>query len=545
MTYKSLQDKLDHVGDPIEMLRNSQMGPYVYPIPAEFSNWRDEQRAWRETVALMDQSFHMTDLYVEGPDTVKLLSYLGINGFANFGRNKAKQFVVCNHDGYVIGDCILLGLEDDKVNLVGRPPVPNWVQFNAESGNHRVTVTRDERTVSNTKPRRTFRFELQGPNAMSLLRKLNGGPLSEIAFFGMGETKIAGRMVRALRHGMGGAPGLEFWGPSEEGPEIKAAILEAGKEFGLRQVGGRAYGSVAIESGWIPSPLPSIYAGDRMRPYREWLKAESFEGVSSLGGSFEGQKVEDYYFTPWDLDYGRLIRFDRDFMGGEALAEMAKQPQRSAGVSSHRVSQVIAGWLWWWCGRWVLELPLALYRRANGDPVALHNRCPHRWAPLSLGEVAGDDLVCPYHGLQYSPSGQCVKVPTQSQTPSAIRVRAFPAVERHGFVWIWTGDVDRADPALVPDDLAYLQSPNWHVVWGYKAVNGNYMQLKENVLDLTHFAFLHRKSLGVTDCRRQAAGRDRHVGRHVGQRRNMCGCRYPGRRSNCGHRSELRLRHIL
>ena len=149
--------------------------------------------------------------------------------------------------------------------------------------------------------------------------------------------------------------------------------------------------------------------------------------------------------------------------------------------------------------RWVLELPLALYRRANGDPVVLHNRCPHRWAPLSMGEVAGDDLICPYHGLQFSPNGQCVRVPTQSQTPSAIRVRSFPAVERHGFVWVWTGEAGRADPALVPDDLAYLGSPSWHVVWGYKSVNCNYMQLKENVLDLTHFAYLHKKSLVVTD----------------------------------------------
>jgi len=149
--------------------------------------------------------------------------------------------------------------------------------------------------------------------------------------------------------------------------------------------------------------------------------------------------------------------------------------------------------------RWLLEMPIALYRKSNGDPVALHNRCPHRWAPLSLGEVSGDDLICPYHGLQFAPSGQCVRVPTQSQTPQAIRVRSVPAVERYGFVWVWTGAAEAADPSSIPDELAYLSDPKWHVVWGYKSVNGNFMQLKENVLDLTHFAFLHKKSLGVTD----------------------------------------------
>lgn len=99
MVYNSLQDKIDQIGNPVSMPRDSQVGPYVYPIPSEFSNWRDEQRAWRETVALMDQSFHMTDLYVQGPDVKRLLSELGINSFNVFGRNKAKQLVVCNHEG--------------------------------------------------------------------------------------------------------------------------------------------------------------------------------------------------------------------------------------------------------------------------------------------------------------------------------------------------------------------------------------------------------------------------------------------------------------
>lgn len=148
--------------------------------------------------------------------------------------------------------------------------------------------------------------------------------------------------------------------------------------------------------------------------------------------------------------------------------------------------------------RWLLEMPLALYRTESGAPVALHNRCPHRWAPLHMGEVSGNDLVCPYHGMQFAPSGQCVKVPTQEKTPGAIRVRSFPVAERHGFIWIWTGDAARADPELVPADLAYLSDPRWHMVWGYKAVAANFMQLKENVLDLTHFAFLHKNSLQIT-----------------------------------------------
>jgi len=216
----------------------------------------------------------------------------------------------------------------DMVNIVGRPTVASWVQFNAESGRYDVVVDRDERSVTNPMPRKNFRFELQGPNAWRLLEKLNGGPIEDIKFFNMGAITVAGRRLRALRHGMGGAPGLEFWGPLEYGPEVKAAILAAGEEFGLRQVGGRAYSSAAVDSGWIPCPLPGIYTGEHMRPYREWLKADSFDAVASLGGSFYSKRIEDYYFTPWDLDYGRLIKFDHDFIGRAALEEKAKGPHR-------------------------------------------------------------------------------------------------------------------------------------------------------------------------------------------------------------------------
>lgn len=86
----SLQDRIDRAGGALEMLRNSQIGQYVFPVAAEFSNWRDEVEAWHNTAVLLDQSHHMTDLYVEGPDTVRLLSDLSINNYKNFGRNKAR-----------------------------------------------------------------------------------------------------------------------------------------------------------------------------------------------------------------------------------------------------------------------------------------------------------------------------------------------------------------------------------------------------------------------------------------------------------------------
>lgn len=342
MTFKSLQEKLDKLGNPAEFLRDVPVGAYLYPVQSEFTNWRDEQRSWRETVGLLDQSLHMTDLYLQGPDTIRLLSEVGVNSFTNYGRDKGKQIVCCNYDGYLIGDMILFGLENDKVNIVGRPVVANWIQYHAETGGYDVTFERDERHVNNPKPRKTYRFELQGPNAWTLLEKLNGSPIDKIGFFKMGEIQIAGRKIRALGHSFAGAPGLEFWGPWQERDEIRNTIVEAGEEFGLKLVGGRAYGTCAVEAGWIPSPLQSIYTGEEMRAYREWLPGNSFEAVASIGGSYVSKNIEDYYLTPWDLDYGRIINFNHDFIGRKALERMKSQPHRRKVTLEWNADDVLA-----------------------------------------------------------------------------------------------------------------------------------------------------------------------------------------------------------
>jgi len=127
---------------------------------------------------------------------------------------------------------------------------------------------------------------------------------------------------------MSGAPGLEIWGPYDEQEEIRAAILEAGREFGIVPCGSRAYPSNTLESGWIPSPLPAIYTGEKLKPYREWLGADSYEATGAIGGSFVSDNIEDYYLTPYELGYGPFVKFDHDFHGREALEALDKDSQR-------------------------------------------------------------------------------------------------------------------------------------------------------------------------------------------------------------------------
>ena len=334
MSSQNLESLLQSVGNPVDLVRNSQIGPYVYPaVAGEFSNWRDEQHAWRNTSALFDQSHHMTDLTIKGPDVIRLLEATGINTFKNFAVDKAKQFTAVNYDGYVIGDGILFHLEEDVISLVGRPSAHNWVQYHAETGDYDVTLHRDERTAVNKEGRKLYRFQVQGPTAMQVLEKANGGPLPEIKFFNMGRITIGGHEVRALHHGMSGVPGLELFGPIAEGEDVRTALIEAGEEFGLKQVGSRVYATNTLESGWIPCPLPAVFTGDSMKAYREWLPANGYEGTGSLGGSYYSDDISDYYLTPWELGYGNFIKYDHDFTGREALEKMPEPTRRKVTLA--------------------------------------------------------------------------------------------------------------------------------------------------------------------------------------------------------------------
>jgi syringate O-demethylase len=231
---------------------------------------------------------------------------------------------------------------------VGRAPVLEWVMFHAETGGWDVKVTLDQRTALRTDGRRkVYRYQVQGPNAMSIIQKVIGKAPEDLKFFNMTTLAIAGKQVRALRHGMAGQPGWELFGPWDEGAAVHEAIVKAGEEFGLRLVGGRAYSSNTLESGWIPSPLPAVYSGEGTKAYREWLKADSsYEAKASIGGSFVSSNVEDYYFTPWDLSYGNFVKFDHDFIGREALEKKAQGPHRqkvTLALNDDDVTHVLNG----------------------------------------------------------------------------------------------------------------------------------------------------------------------------------------------------------
>lgn len=326
---ETLAQAIAREGSPVELLRNQNWPAFTFPVAPEFTNWRDEQRAWNTSVALMDQSHHMTQLFMDGADLIPLLQSISPNTFATFRPGVAKQLISVNKDGYLIGDGILFYNHEgpDGLVLVGHHMLIDWVRFNiekAESAGKDVRYRLDPNSHMRQGPPTFYRYELQGPHADRVMEKIFGGPPPAIKFFHIGDVEIAGRPVKALRHGMAGQPGFEFYGPWEDNEIVLNAIMAAGEEFDIRRVGAKAYSSSPLESGWVPTPFPAVFDDD-FAEYREWLPAAR---IGSIGGSLYSTDIHDYYMTPFDLGLGRSVRFDHDFHGREALEKIAAAPTR-------------------------------------------------------------------------------------------------------------------------------------------------------------------------------------------------------------------------
>jgi len=449
MSHSSLSSVMAAAGNPVDVLRNSKTGMYVYPVVApEFQNWRNEQVAWRESAVLFDQSHHMDEVIVEGPQAEEFLAHHGINSFANFGLNRAKHFVPVTPNGHVIGDHIVFRERMDKFILVGRAPTSNWLMFCAAYGKWNVRLKYDPRSPSRPEGERVlrehYRFQIQGPDAPKIFEKMNGGPVQEIKFFHVDWINIGAKKVQALRHGMSGAPGLEIWGPYKDKDYIHSTILQAARDAGVNlvQCGSRAYSTNTLESGWIPSPLPGIYTGDGMlADYRDWLGADSYEAAGAIGGSFVSDNIEDYYVNPFELGYDFYIGWKKDnFIGKDALLKMkdCKTNRKKVTFEWNRedVLKVIAsafeqGTPYKW-----IDFPQPNYASSSADMVIHGDRMVgmsmfngysyNERCILSLGVVSKDVQEGDVLTLRWGEPEPTGKTSTEKHKQAEIRVRVAP-----------------------------------------------------------------------------------------------------------------------
>ncbi|MTJ03103.1 MAG: aminomethyl transferase family protein [Sediminimonas qiaohouensis] len=445
----SLTSALQEAGNAAQMLRNSQIGMYVYPVVTpEFSNWRVEQESWRQSAVLFDQSHHMDELIVEGPEASEFLSHHGINSFANFNLNRAKHFVPVTPNGHVIGDHIIFREREDKYVLVGRAPTSNWLMFAASWGKWNVRLRYDPRSTSRPEGERVlrehYRFQIQGPEAPKIFEQMNGGPVPDIKFFHVDWINIGSKKARALRHGMSGAPGLEVWGPYKDKEYIHSTILQAARDVGVNlvQCGSRAYSTNTVESGWIPSPLPGIYTGEGMlADYRDWLGADSYEAAGAIGGSFVSNNIEDYYVNPFELGYDFYIGWKKDdFVGKSALQQMKNSPKNRKKVTfewnREDVLKVIAsafeeGIPYKW-----IDFPQPNYASSSADMIMQDDKMVgmsmfngysyNERSVLSLGVVDQSVQVGDVLTLRWGEPEPTAKTSTERHKQAEIRVRVAP-----------------------------------------------------------------------------------------------------------------------
>lgn len=448
----SLQHLLDSKESIVDYFTNETVAPHFRArtgllarfIPPEFTNWRDEQRAWRETAILFDQSHHMPELFLKGPDALKLLEHVGINSFRNFGPGKAKQYVGCTPRGHVIGDCILYALDDGRFELVSGMPLLNWVHYQALAGKYDVEIEREDTTPYNASGSRiAFRFQMDGPAAADIFREAIAGAPPELKFFNTTHVEIGGCRVLVLRHGMAGHAGVEISGPYEHMDRVRDALLKAGGPYGLKQGGTKSYYSTAFESGWLAHPLAGIYTSDELAPYRAWLPATSWEGNAQIAGSFRSPDIENYYSTPFGLGYDRIMKFDHDFIGREALEEMARRPQRAKRTlvwNRDDVLRIMASQFGDVLRYKSIELPTAYYgfnhyddvRDGRGDHAGLSCRCGYTVNEGELLSLAMIDEAHAQVGTELTltwgePDGGSAKPNVERHEQTTIRVTVAPA----------------------------------------------------------------------------------------------------------------------
>jgi vanillate/3-O-methylgallate O-demethylase len=304
----------------VQKMRSTPPGYFTvrWGLP-EYTDWLDESMSWKDTCYIGDWSF-LWERRFKGPDAVKLFSDISVNSFTKFDIGQSKHVIHTNKDGKVIHEGILSRLDSEEFMLFGRGCF--WADYKLRHGKYDATSKADD----------WFNFQVQGPNAIYVVEKVANQSLRDVKFMHSGKIKIKGHDVLALRQGMAGEIGFELQGPTQHSKEIYDAILEAGKEFGLRRLGGRAVFINHLEACFptiITDYCPAMFDDD-MAEYRAEFEAAmpGFAITFNIAGSFEGNKINDWYRSPVELGWGKNVKFDHDFIGRKALEAEVAKPKR-------------------------------------------------------------------------------------------------------------------------------------------------------------------------------------------------------------------------
>jgi len=297
----------------------------------EYTDWRDENLSWKHTCYLGDWSW-LDEFQISGPDALRFLSEHMVNSVAKFAIGQAKHAIFCNLRGKVIGEGVLLRLGEEEFEYNARGPVVPWLEYRLAKGDYKAVA---KTTI------RKFKFQVSGPNSLAVLEKVTGQNLRDIKFMHFRHTLVEGVEAAFLRQGMAGEIGFEVQGPGEHAELVREAILAAGQEYGIRQLGSRTAMINHLEAAFptiTHDYLPAVgdpaereffelHGARAPKPGSpEWFK--SFARSVKVKGSFEGDSLDDWSRSPIELGWGKSVKFDHDFYGRGALEQEMADPKR-------------------------------------------------------------------------------------------------------------------------------------------------------------------------------------------------------------------------
>ncbi|MDH4568232.1 aminomethyl transferase family protein [Pseudomonas sp. BN414] len=321
---KANPQPLYHVAQVPDDPRTTSYTRFFFELePTEYTNWIDECESWKKTCFIGDWS-PLMKLKITGPDALSFFSSISVNSFAKFDIGQAKHAVLCNVSGKIMGDGVLMRISEESFIYTSGPGVA-WAMYQFAKGNYNAkaeVVTEDY-----------FAFQVQGPNSLLLLEELTGESLRDIGFMRFRQSSINGMTFNVLRQGMAGELGYELHGESHNGVEIYNTILKVGERYGIRRLGGRSKMVNHVEA-CFPTPtvdyLPAMFGDDQrdflgvilqsMPYFMEWL---------AVAGSAQSRDFTTYARTPFELGWGKNVKFDHEFIGRAALEEEAANPRRT------------------------------------------------------------------------------------------------------------------------------------------------------------------------------------------------------------------------
>lgn len=290
--------------------------------PWEYTDWIDESMSWKDALYVGDWS-PLAKMRVTGRDALKFFSGIAVNSFAKFDVGQAKHIILCNRAGKIMGEGVLMKLTEDDYVFTSGPGVA-WADYQFRKGDYAAEA-------SQVGPRQ-FILQVQGPNSLFVMEAATGESLRDIGFMRFRDTRIGNVRLKALRQGMAGEIGYELHGPIEHAQEVYNALLNHGRDFGIRRLGGRTKMVNHVEA-CFPTPsvdyVPALFGDEEAEFTAAYFSPNARANYRKTDGSFEYSDISALYRTPVELGWRKNVKFDHDFIGRAALEPEVADPKRT------------------------------------------------------------------------------------------------------------------------------------------------------------------------------------------------------------------------